>query len=87
MFLSSQCSTTVVTKAVVCYPVSEIVEHKRSLAADRKEGFLSHCLNGPLPYVRCHITVDKNVLSVSLNKTFPPFSFHSKTSYVKENSE
>ena len=28
-------------------------------------------LSGPLPYVRCHITV--NVLSVSLNKTFPSF--------------
>ena len=36
-------------------------------------GFLSRSLNGPLPYVRCHITVNKNVLSASLNKTFPSF--------------
>ena len=34
-------------------------------------GFLSRYVNGPLPYVRRHITVNKNVLSVSLNKTFP----------------
>ena len=36
-------------------------------------GFLSHYLSGPLPYVRRHITVNKNVLSASLNKTFPSF--------------
>ena len=36
-------------------------------------GFLSPFMNGPLPYVRRHITVLKNVLSVSLNKTFPSF--------------
>ena len=36
-------------------------------------GFLSHYLNGPLPYVRRHITVNKNVLSASLNNTFPSF--------------
>ena len=34
-------------------------------------GFLSHYLSGPLPYVPRHITVKWNVLSVSLNKTFP----------------
>ena len=34
-------------------------------------GFLSRYLNGCLPYVRRHITVNKNVLSASLNKTFP----------------
>ena len=34
-------------------------------------GFLSHYLCGfNLPYVRRHITVNKNVLSASLNKTF-----------------
>ena len=33
----------------------------------------SFSLCGPLPYVQCHITVNKNVLSVSLNKTFPSF--------------
>ena len=32
-------------------------------------GFLSHYLSGPLPYVRCHITVNKNVLSALLNET------------------
>ena len=31
----------------------------------------SHYLSGTLPYVRRHITVHKNVLSASLNKTFP----------------
>ena len=35
--------------------------------------FLSHYLNGTLPYVRCHITINKNVLSASLSKTFPSF--------------
>ena len=34
-------------------------------------GFLSRYLNGPLPYVRRHITV--NVLSASLIKAFPSF--------------
>ena len=36
-------------------------------------GFLSHYLSGPLPYVRRHITIKQNVLSASLNKTFPSF--------------
>ena len=35
-------------------------------------GFLFRYLNGPLPYVQHHIT-NKNVLSASLNKTFPSF--------------
>ena len=30
-------------------------------------------LSGALLYVRCHITVNKNVLSTSLNKIFPSF--------------
>ena len=34
---------------------------------------LSRYPNGPLPYVRRHITVNKNVLSASLNKIFPSF--------------
>ena len=33
----------------------------------------SHYLNGSLPYVRRHITVKENVLSASLNKTFPSY--------------
>ena len=36
-------------------------------------GFLYRYLNGPFPYVCSHITVNKNVLSASLNKTFPSF--------------
>ena len=32
-------------------------------------------LYGPLPYVQCHIIVNKNVLNVSLNKTFPSFHY------------
>ena len=41
--------------------------------------FLSHYLSGPLPYVRRHITVNKNVLSASLNKTFPSFHLYTNT--------
>ena len=37
-------------------------------------GFLSRYRSGPLPYVRCHITINK-ALSASLNKTFPSFLF------------
>ena len=37
-------------------------------------GFFSGYLNGPLPYVSRHITVNENVLSASLNKAFPSFS-------------
>ena len=35
--------------------------------------FLFRYLSGPLPYVRRHITVNKNVLSALLNKPFPSF--------------
>ena len=38
-------------------------------------GFLFPYLIGPLPYVWRHITVYKNVLSVSLNKKIPFLSF------------
>ena len=50
--------------------------YKRTLAANRKvarvaaAGFFSHYPSGPLPYAQRHITVNKNVLSASLNKTF-----------------
>ena len=44
--------------------ISERVAHVAT------SGFLSRSVNGLLPYVRRHITVDQNVLSVSLNKTF-----------------
>ena len=43
--------------------------YKRTLAANEKEQWQ----NGLLPYVRHHITVNKHVLSASLNKTFPFF--------------
>ena len=33
-------------------------------------GFFSHYWSGPLPYVRCHVTVNE-MLSVSLYKIFP----------------
>ena len=36
-------------------------------------GYLPHYLNDPLPYVCRSITV--NVLSASLNKTFPSFQY------------
>ena len=36
-------------------------------------GFLSHYLSDSLSYVQRHITVNKNVFSASLNKTFPFF--------------
>ena len=62
----------------MCYPVCGIVHMKEPLLLFGKSspcgtGFLSRYLNGPLPYVRRHITVNKNVLSASLNKTFPSF--------------
>ena len=51
---------TIATKAMVCAIL---------VAA----GFLSRYLNGPLPYVLHSITINKNELSTSLNKTFPSF--------------
>ena len=50
------------------YPVWVMVHVKDVVVA---AGFPSPYLNSPLPYV--HITVNKNVLSASLNKTFPSF--------------
>ena len=54
----------------MCYPGFGIVHIKEPLLLTKRvayvvaAGFLSHYLNGPLPYVHCHITV---------NKTFPSF--------------
>ena len=46
-------------------------------------GFLSRYLNSPLPYVRCQITVNKNVLNV-LNNTFPShLPFHEGSNISK----
>ena len=66
----------------MCYPVWGGT-CKRSLDANKKTiacvmvaaGFLSHYMNGPLPF-----NLIKNVLSVSLNKTFP--SFLMLTTYI-----
>ena len=55
----------------MCYPVCGLVHIKEPYVA--AAGFLSRYLCGSLPYVRRHITVNKNVLSASLNKTFPSF--------------
>ena len=67
----------------MCYPVCGMVHIKEPLLLIRKSslcsgstGFpllLCQYLNGPLPYVRRHITINKNVLSESLNKTFTSF--------------
>ena len=35
--------------------------------------FLSHCLNGPLSYIKRHITINKNVLIASLKNIFSSF--------------
>ena len=63
---SSQCSTTGVTKAMVCAILSVDVAYKRTLAVISEKvahvvaaGFLSRYLSGPLPYVRRHVTVNK----------------------------
>ena len=65
---SSQCSMRGVTKAVVCVgcPVCGMMHIKEPLLLIRKiahvvvaAGFLSRYLNGPLPYVWRHITVNK----------------------------
>ena len=51
-------------------------------------GFLSRYLRGPLPYVRHHITVNKNVLSVLLNKIkyFLPYYRKEGLVYLKMHS-
>ena len=41
----------------MCYPLCEMVHIRVAHVAEA--GFLSHYLNGPLPYIRCHITVNK----------------------------
>ena len=50
----------------MCYPVYGVVHIKDPLLLFRKRAhvvvaasFLSHYLSGPLPYVRCHIIVNK----------------------------
>ena len=64
---SSQCSTTGITKAMVCAILCGMVHIKEPLLLIGKNshvaaaGFLSRYLNGPLPYVRRHITVTKCV--------------------------
>ena len=38
--------------------------------------FLSRYMNGPLPCARCHIIVNKNVLSASLNLIFLSYFYN-----------
>ena len=54
-------------------PVVQWLLIKKSSPCGGSRFPLSRYPSGPLPYVRCHITVNKNVLSASLNKTFPSF--------------
>ena len=62
----------------MCYPVCGRVHIKEPLMLRvGGRGFLSRCLNGPLPYNR-----KENVLSVSLNKTFPSFLPFSLDEYM-----
>ena len=60
----------------MCYPVCGMVHIKEPLLLIGKSspcggGGFPLSLSGTLPYVRRHITGNKNVLSASLNKTFP----------------
>ena len=65
-FYSSQCSMTGITKAGVCYPVYWMAHIKEPLLLIQKSspkvaavGFLSHYLNGPLPYIQHYLTINK----------------------------
>ena len=58
----------------MCYPLWHGADKRVAHVA--AAGLLSRYLNGPLPYVRRHITVNKNVLTASLNKTFPSFQMY-----------
>ena len=65
----------------MCHPVCGVVHIKDSLLLIGKSSSCSGgsevplSLSGHLPYVRRHITVNKKVLSASLNITFPSFLF------------
>ena len=62
----------------MCYPVYGMMHIKEPLllignvAHVAGAGFLSHYLNGPLPYVWCHTPINK-MCGASLNKAFPSF--------------
>ena len=62
----------------MCYPGMVYIKDtllligKKVAHVTAAAGFLSHCLNGPLPYVRRHITVNK-MFSALLNKAFPSY--------------
>ena len=75
---SSQCSTTGLTKAVVCAILSGMVHIKEPLLLIGKSspcgdsGFplsLSNC--GPLPYVQRHIALVCSALGYSVNENPP----------------
>ena len=71
-----QCSTTGVTKAVAyaILPVGWGIY--RILAANQRVDYVAGVgfLSGYLPYIWHDITINKNVLSASLSKTFHSFS-------------
>ena len=76
---SSQCSTTGVIKAV-SYSVCGMVHIKDPLLLIGKSslcsgsGFPVSCyLSGPLPYVQCHITVNKMCCASFLSSFLPSF--------------
>ena len=61
----------------MCPPICRMVHIKEPLLLIRKSSSCSGSsrfpllLSDSLLYVRCHITVNKNVLSMLLNKTYP----------------
>ena len=74
----------------MCYPVCGMMHIKEPLLLISQcdgSGFpLSFYLSGPLPYARHHITVN-NMLSASLNKTFPSFLPYGVRHMTKDHSD
>ena len=57
----------------MCYPDCGIVHIKDHLLLIENSPLMMavcFCLNGPLLYVRCHISINKMCFSTLLNKTF-----------------
>ena len=59
----------------MCYHICGMVHIKERVAHVVAAGFLSHYLNGPLPYVQCHITVNKMCWVCRYIKHFLPSYF------------
>ena len=76
-----------------CYPVCGMVHIKDPLLLKRKSSPCSGSTRFPLSlsewsFIICHITINKNVLSVSLNKTFlPSFLLHKLLNHNNTNKE